>query len=218
MAEFDDDSIRRISQAVQYYERSQRLATITTPHSPQRIPLVRGWLLNSTDSPSGFVTVLAGDYNPSMVTYQITQVGLWGLTDNVPWALRIGNLSRTFTDPTVQELVDFFSPIGLRAFGGNPVRRSSPGVLTTDGKVDHRFWLVSYPRNTGPLAFTPSASDSYTGKAVVGRFCRDTPSGTFFTAFDALDLDYPIRAGSKVICQQFNEGLGITGAIPSMVL
>lgn len=217
----DRSTLDRMSKATRHFESIYGAQSQTSPQKRPipPVPSLRGWLLNSV-SRGSIGTILTAHYNPSFSSYLIGQVGLWSPSQLATFTLTITIdsvvYSHTFLNPTPALLESTFIQIGLKAWGGNPLQTSSPGLPTVLGNVDHYFWLVSVPHPSVTFSLTFSDGNS-TDRTLVGSVVRDTPDGNLIDAFDAMDLEWPLTPGSKVILSQFPDGWGIIAAKQRML-
>lgn len=215
----DEQTAIRMANATRVVEALYSPQRTQSPGSPSINPMLsqRGWLLEPV-SHGDSASVLLTQYNPGFSAYIIHQFGLWTTTGTFTLSIQIGTqtITGTFTNPSPSVLEVHFAAFQLKAFCGNPLLGNYAGIKCTKGKTNHFFWILAVPAKN--VTFTLSSSPSYLtdGRDFTGNRISEIPVSVV-TAFDALELDWELSPGSRVILNNFDRGLGIVSAKPNIV-
>jgi hypothetical protein len=169
-------------------------------------------------------------------SFKVDLFGLWNLT-TISFRLELeadgivqfttgaisGNGTMTADDMKAAIMAaGSYGPESLDVSLGNPYVSSNllenshtDGVPTETILGSWHITFLSYPTQILELKAIDLGGQVIAGSSlVVSRKTFDQVTGFELAVFDALDLSLPapIRAGSKVICQPFAEGYGITSA------
>jgi hypothetical protein len=214
----DESTLNRFAAATRQVEAlySPQRTLQSVPPSPTPTLSQRGWLLEPV-SHGRSASVLLTHYNPGWSAYKIDQFGLWTTTATFTLTVQVGSVIQvgTFTNPSPAELQQAFAVFGLRAYCGNPVLGNYAGITCTTGKVDHLFWIITMPHRSATFSVTSNPNYLTDGRDIIGNTVSEIPVAVV-TAFDALELDWVLNPGSRVILSSFDRGLGIVSARPSI--